>query len=328
VTGTSSIRRGTQAPDLRPARRDELAACAAIVRVAINDYTGRLNQAPMPDDLTSIVTLYTHLRATDAERFVVATRPDPEASGGERIIGFVVAVVRGRAWFLSMLFVLPEEQGVGLGRTLLERVLPPPGSGLAVATAIDSAQPISTALYSQYGMVPRLPLLHLAGELRHPEALPDLPAGVSATPFEALAAGPPDGPGHEQLVAAVAAIDGELMGYEHPQDHRYLRASERRGFLYRDEAGAALGYGYGSEVGRVGPVAVLREELLGPVLGHVLRAVRPRGAYAVWVPGSAADGLTTLLAAGLRIEEFPILLCWDRPLVDFSRYLPTSPGLL
>ena len=33
-----------------------------------------------------------------------------------------------------------------------------------------------------------------------------------------------------------------------------------------------------------------------------------------------------LLEAGLRLEPFPILLCWDRPSTDFSRYLPISPG--
>ena len=89
-----------------------------------------------------------------------------------------------------------------------------------------------------------------------------------------------------------------------------------------------LGYGYGSQVGRLGPVAVLRPELLGPVLGHLLGAVQARGAYAAWVPGSATDAVTTLLAAGLRIDGFPILFCWDRLPVDFGRYLPISPGLL
>ncbi len=230
-------------------------ACAAIWRVAINHYTERLDQPPIPDDLTSIMTLYTHLQATDPERFVVATRADAEASGGERVIGFAAAVVRGTAWYLSMLFVLPEEQGLGLGRALLERVLPPADAGWSHGTAIDSAQPISAALYSQYGMPPRMPLLHLLGEVRHPEKVPGLPTGVSATPFEAIVAGPADGSGHRELAATVAAIDTELLGYEHPQDHRYLRGSGRRGFLYRDTAGVDLGYAYGSEVGRVGPVA-------------------------------------------------------------------------
>ena len=34
------------------------------------------------------------------------------------------------------------------------------------------------------------------------------------------------------------------------------------------------------------------------------------------------------LQAGLRLEPFPILLCWDQPFADFERYLPISPGLL
>ncbi len=323
-----TARRGTQTADLRPARPDELLACAAIWRVSINDYTARLNQAPIPDDLASIMLLYEHLRATDPERFVVATRPDAGAPGGERVIGFASAVVRGASWLLSMLFVLPEEQGLGLGRALVEAVLPPADAGLALNTAIDSAQPISMALYGKYGMVPRMPVLDLVGELRHPEVFPPLPVGVSATPFESIAAGPPGGAGHEELMGAVNALDLELAGFEHPQDHRYLRTRDRHGFLYRDADGAVLGYGYGSEVGRVGPIAVRQPGLVAQVLGHLFGAVRARGAYAVWVPGDAADAVTTLLAAGLRIDGFPILFCWDRPLIDYARYLPISPGLL
>jgi GNAT superfamily N-acetyltransferase len=323
-----TVRRGTQAADLRPARPDELAACAAIWRVSINDYTARLNQEPIPDDLTSILLLYGHLQATDPERFIVATRPDGDAIGGERVIGFASAVVRGASWLLSMLFVLPEEQGLGLGRGLIEAVLPPAEAGLALNTAIDSAQPISLALYSTYRMVPRMPVLDLVGELRRPAAFPPLPAGVTATPFESIAAGPPGGDGHRELTEAVSALDQEVAGFDHPQDHRYLRSRDRHGFLYRDGGGAVLGYGYGSEVGRVGPVAVRAPDLVAPVLGHLFGAVRARGAYAVWVPGTATDAVTTLLAAGLRVDGFPILFCWDRPLVDYARYLPISPGLL
>ena len=173
-----------------------------------------------------------------------------------------------------------------------------------------------------------MPVLDLVGELRRPAAFPPLPAGVTATPFESIAAGPPGGDGHRELMGAVAALDLEVAGFDHPQDHRYLRTRDRHGFLYRDGEGAVLGYGYGSEVGRVGPVAVRAPELIAPVLGHLFGAIRARGAYAVWVPGTATDAVTTLLAAGLRVDGFPILFCWDRPLIDYTRYLPISPGLL
>jgi GNAT superfamily N-acetyltransferase len=318
---------GTQEADIRPVRPDELPACAAIWRRSINDYTDRLGRAEIPDDLTAVLTLYRHLQETDPERFVVAGRLDGD--GVERVVGFAAAVVRAGQWFLSMLFIEPEEQGVGLGRTLLERVLPPDGSGLLRATCTDSAQPISNGLYSRYGMVPRLPLLDLVGTVRHPEALADLPVGVVATAFETIVDRSADG--HRTLAAAVDQLDREIAGFDHPLDHRWIRTGGRRGYLYRDgtaDDAPVLGYGYGSDIGRIGPIAVREEVLMGPVLAHLLRSFEPRGAYAVWVPGAATGAVTTLLAAGLRIEGFPLLLCWDRMSTDFARYLPISPGLL
>ncbi|HTC86413.1 MAG TPA: GNAT family N-acetyltransferase [Candidatus Acidoferrum sp.] len=323
-------RRGTQETDIRPARPDELETCAQVWRVAINDYIARLAQPELPDDVSNLTGLYVHLQATDPDRFLVATRPDSDAPGGERIVGFASAIVRGRLWFLSMLFILPEEQGLGLGRALLTRVLPPPDAGMSLGTATDSAQPISNALYSMYGIVPRVPFLHLIGDVRVPDALPDLPAGVTAIPFEAIAGGQPDGAGHRELTETVGRVDLAAAGFEHPQDHRFLRTGGggRRGFLYRDAAGRPVAYGYTSDVGRVGPVAALDSSHVAPILAHLLRAAQPRGAFAVWVPGTAGESVTMLLGAGLRLESFPLLLCWDRPVSDLTRYLPISPGLL
>jgi GNAT superfamily N-acetyltransferase len=320
--------RGTQAPDIRPARPDELVVCAAIWRDAVNDYIVRLGQPAMPDDLGPITTLYRHTQATDPERFVVAVRGDGEARQSERIVAFGSAVIRERTWFLSMLFVLPEEQGIGLGRTVLEHLLPDPSDAAVLATATDSMQPISNGLYSQYGLVPRMPLLHLTGSPTRPDTLPDLPTGIEAVPFDALEAGEVAADASRILPAAVGELDHALLGYAHPADHEFLRSSGRRGYLYRSNGGEALGYGYASEVGRVGPIAIRDEMLLSPVLGHLLRAVQPRGAHAVWVPGAAGSAVGTLLEAGLRIDGAPILLCWSRPFADFSRYLPSSPGLL
>ncbi len=78
----------------------------------------------------------------------------------------------------------------------------------------------------------------------------------------------------------------------------------------------------------MGPVVVRDDALLAPVLGHLLDAVPPRGASAVWVPGSADRALVALLRAGLRLDGFPVLLCWSRDFADFGRYVPNSPGLL
>lgn len=316
---TATTDRATTAPILRPATEDDLPACGEIWRVALNDYLGRLNQPDIPDDLTALLRLYRHLRASDPERFVVAVRPATDG-GPDRLVAFASALVRDRLWFLSMLFVLPAEQRSGLGRALLARVLPSAVDDHVLATGTDSAQPISNALYSTYGMVPRMPLLRIVGSVRHSDALVELPGGITVSPMSTAEMTAPGGP--------VEALDRDVAGFSHPQDHAFLEGEARRGFLYRGPDGRPVGYGYTSEAGRVGPAAVSDPALLAPVVGHLLRAVQPRGAFGLWLPGAAGEAVVSLFGAGLQLEPFPILLCWTRPFADFSRYLPISPGLL
>lgn len=299
---------------LRPAEPADLPACARIWRDGLNDYLGRLNQREIPDDVTALTRLHAHLLATDRDTFLVAVR-------GDAVVAFGAAVRRDSLWFLSMLFVEPVEQGAGLGRALLKRILPADPDAV-LATATDTQQPISNALYAAYGMVPRMPLLGFVGRPTDAEAFGTLPAGIIAVPFDELA-----GQAHGELAAAVDTVDREVAGFAHPEDHRFLRLEGRRGFLLRNGE-RVLGYGYAGESGRVGPVAVLDEALLAPALGHVLRAVEPRGASALWVPGLADRAVIALLRAGFRLDGFPVLLCWSRPFADFRRYVPISPGLL
>ena len=310
----------------RPADPAELATCGAIWRTAVNDYIVRLGKREIPDEVNPVTRLFIHLQATDPERFIVATVPE---GAGEQVVGFASAVVRERLWYLSMLFVLPEFQGAGLGRELLTRVLPGEDVPATVrATATDSVQPISNALYSLYGMVPRMPLLSLTGLPQRPEAFGELPSGVVPLPFDEIAGGEPDGQGQAMLVDAIDTLDRALLGVAHPADHRFLRSESRHGWLYRGPDGEPVGYGYAGESGRLGPVAVRDPELMAPVLGHLTTAVVPRGAFAMWAGGPADRALVPALQAGFRLDQFPVLLCWDQPFADFSRYLPISPGLL
>jgi GNAT superfamily N-acetyltransferase len=305
----------------RPAAADEIETCAGIWRTAINDYIVHLGQGEIPPEVNPVTRLFTHLRSTDPERFVVATDAD------DRLVAFASATLRERIWYLSMLFVLPELQGAGVGRQLLARVLPD-DDGIARATATDSAQPISNALYTSFGIAPRMPLLNLTGLPERPEAFGALPSGIVPVSFETLIADLPGGEGHRRLTEAIDALDREVMGAAHPIDHRFLRTESRVGWLYHGPDGAPLGYGYAGEAGRLGPVAVRDEALAAPILGHLTSAVTPRGAFATWIPGAADRALMACLGAGFRLDTFPFLLRWDRPFADFARYLPISPGLL
>jgi GNAT superfamily N-acetyltransferase len=306
---------------IRPVAADELGTCGDIWRSSINDYLARLSVPEIPPELGPITRLYGHLRTTDPDAFVVAV-------DGDRIIGFAAAVVRERLWFLSMLFVRPEAQGRGLGRALLTRIHPAADADMVLGTGTDAAQPISNALYAMHGIVPRMPLLNVTGLPVRPEAFGSLPSGVTPAPFDEIAGAAPDGRGHGDLVAAVDRLDRATLGFAHPADHRFLRGESRRGWLYRGPDGGPLGYGYAGEGGRVGPVAALDEMLVAPILGHLMSATQPRGAFAIWLPGDADRAVTAVLRAGLRLDQFPVLLCWSRDFADFRRYLPISPGLL
>jgi GNAT superfamily N-acetyltransferase len=338
VTEAPPVATGDRAPEgltYRPARTDELEGCAEVWRDSINDYTRRLSQPDVPPETASLLRLYAHLQATDPERFVVATMPANEtgarsaaaADDAERIVAFAAALVRERLWFLSMLFVLPELQGAGVGRALLARVGPRDGEASFRATSTDSAQPIANALYASHGMVPRIPLLNLIGLPQEPDAFGSLPSGVTPVAFADLV-GAPGGDGHRRLAEAVDGLDREVLGVAHPADHRFLRQENRTGWLYHGPDGVVVGYGYATEAGRIGPIAVRDETLLAPVLGHLSGAVTPRGAFALWLPGTADRAVVPALRAGFRLDQFPVLLCWDRPFADLARYLPISPGLL
>lgn len=332
VVGPLSGGRDSNGLTYRPVRPEDLAACTEIWRRSINDYIGRLGQPLIESTDAPLLRLYGHIASTDPERFIVAVRPSLE-TGTDQVVGFASAYVRERLWYLSMLFVSADIQARGVGRALLARVMPSvaDASGVSMATATDSAQPISNALYATNGMVPKVPLLNLIGLPHRPEAFDPLPSGVVPVSFDdvvAASAGGAGGAGHRALSETVDALDRSALGVAHPIDHRFLRSESRHGWLYRGPDGTAVGYGYAGEAGRVGPVAAVDPALVAPILGHLMSAVVPRGAFALWLPGSADRAVTAALHAGLRLDTFPILLCWDRPFADFSRYLPISPGLV
>lgn len=253
-------------------------------------------------------------------------------------VAFAAAAVRGPWWFLATLFVLPGLQGAGAGTALLDRALagsaegPVPGPGApagdgvrAWGMATDAAQPVSNALYARRGMPARTPLWLLGGELRRPGALPAVPRGLEAVPFDEVEAAPG---GAERLAGALASVDLAVLGAARPADHAFLRREGREGLLLRDRAtGAALGWAYGSGAGRLGPVSAVDPALHPALLGAAVGALRVPAPVATWVPGAADAALRALLEAGLRIDGIPALLCWSAPDHPFDRHLPLSPAL-
>jgi GNAT superfamily N-acetyltransferase len=82
-----------------------------------------------------------------------------------QIRGMVSALVRGRVWYLSMFFVLPGDQGRGLGRALLERALAyGEARGTEIRCTLATLDPRAQARYVMAGMAPRWPIYRLDGD--------------------------------------------------------------------------------------------------------------------------------------------------------------------
>jgi len=314
--------------NFRPAIAADLPACEEIWRAGLLGYLQPLGIADVLGENPGLRRLHAHTLATDPARFWVAT------DSADAPLAFGSAVRRGRVWFLSMLFVHPDAQGKGVGRAILERILPPVSDEAILATVTDSAQPISNGLYASLGIVPRSPLFGFIGRPRDGWVPPPLPIGIRAIPVigphgvpsAELGARvePSDGP----FAAERDALDREVLGFDHAEDHAFAANPDERRFAYRDETGQLAGYGAASLAGRVGPIAVRDQALMASVLGHVLSVVQPRGASSIWVPGAAGEAIRLVLDAGIRIDGFPLLVGWSAPFVDLARYLPISPGLL
>ena len=340
ATGTADPHGAGSAAEVRyrSGTADDLDACTRIWKAGIEDYQSRLNQPSMPDDLGPLRRLLAHLLGTDPDRFWVAVDRD------ESLVGFSAASVRDGLWFLAMLFVLPGTQARGIGGALMDHaqagraVLPggpavprpddPLDSGIHTwGMCTDAVQPISNGLYARRGMVPRIPIWRLFGEVRRRSALPPLPATLEAVAFESVAATEPDG--ERRLQAVLDELDGEVIGGTHAADHGYLRRDGRMGFLVRDRGdGSPRGYAYGSGVGRMGPVLTVDPALHPTLIGVAVRETPALGPVALWVPGTADVATRALLDAGLRLDGFPGLICWSRADHPFERYLPISLALV
>lgn len=304
--------------ELRSLSRDDVRACLDVFYAALDELHARLGQPPILRNPDALGRVFEHLASTDPEHCWLA-------EDGGRVVGFGMAHQRDDHWYLGFLFVLPEWQSRGVGRAVLERCLPHmterPSTRLSVA--VEAIQPVSTALYAQYGMVPRVPLYVMTGDVK-PGALPDPRAGMAAAGVEPVAFKALDDP--QAVALVIDALDRQICGYARPQEHGFLAVPDRLGFLYR-QGSQSVAYGYVQPSGRIGPICTTDPRLFGVILGHLVSAVRPGGGWQAIVPGPATEAFVPLLRAGLRIDGGPAIYCgtWDGP--QFDRYLPMNFAL-
>lgn len=283
----------------RPALPADLETCADVLYIADDALSASRGLPVSPRNREALVRLYVHMQHDAPDRWWVA-----EQAG--RIVGFSGSSTYQEMVYLGFLFVLPDMQATGIGRRLLELSM---HDSSYRAVAIASYQPVSAALYSWYGMTPRVPIYMLSGKPR--TDLPSLPAGLSVRRLKA---------------AATEPLDMEVCGLTRVSDHEWWESLGRARFgLF--EGSELLGYGYVQEIGRLGPFVVRRQEHLLPFCGRLLAEMPDVETWLVNVPGAANETFVALLHAGMRLEGPPAIYCASDLRMDHSRYLPASYAL-
>jgi ribosomal protein S18 acetylase RimI-like enzyme len=251
--------------------------------------------------------------ASDA-RVALTSDPDGYFCAVEegRIRGMVSALVRGRVWYLSMFFVLPGDQGRGLGRALLERALAyGEARGAEVRFTWATLDPRAQARYVTAGMAPRWPIYSLDGDA----------AAVARLKVRAML----DTRERELLCDPGVAekLTAEVFGHGRADDLAHWRgdgsaavAIERRGelvaFAYR--RGVRIGPAAGRD-----ETALLRAVAAAAVAGSV-------GTVTLRVPGACSSLLEALVGCGFRLGA-PSLFMASRLFGRPELYLPSGPIL-
>ena len=242
--------------------------------------------------------LFEHLAHT-AHQFWLAE------AGGE-VVGYARSILRQGIWELTEFFVLPQRQSAGVGRDLLQLVLPE--EDVRHKVIIATADVRALARYLKAGVYARFPITYFS---RQPQDV-TLPTDLTIVPFAGI----------EGVMPALESIDRQVLGHCHDEDHAWL-ITQREGYLYL-RGGAPVGYGYTGAFD--GPFALLEESDFPAVLAHAeSQAARKGRSFGVEVPLINHAAVDFLLSRGYQLDSFFAFFMSDEPFGQFDRYLFPSP---
>lgn len=295
----------------RSARADDLARAEALVVASINDLTVRHGFGPMAT-------------ASPPNFQLFSLKDDPEglwiAEDDGNILGFAWSWVCGDVWFLAQLFVDPAQQGRGIGNTLLERTMEHAHKSGAAHKALITFtfNRVSQGLYIRHGLFPKMPIYFFnAARERVAKELPE--TSLRAVVIDKSVA----------TIAKLIEIDSIAIGASREKHHRYLLDDPAStGFLLYIGSDC-IGYGYIAANGHVGPVAVVRAEMLRDAFATALKLAADRSTEKIsaFLPGTCDGALSLAVNQGMRIS-FPMLLMASPGYGDWTQYLPRNPGFM
>jgi GNAT superfamily N-acetyltransferase len=203
-----------------------------------------------------------------------------------RPVGYALSLLREGVWILALTAVLPEFQGKGIGRLLMDRAAEY-GRGSLRGMLTVSVDPAAARRYRKAGFTLH-PTMKLTGE-------PDRSALLEAG--EAL----PVHRGTERHLELLDSIDRRVRGAAHGVDHRLMLAHYEELLVADTHAGSGYCYRNG---GRVTLVAATSRSMAARLLQEALARV-PQGTSArvEWLTAEQEWAVDVGLDFGLTLEN-------------------------
>jgi hypothetical protein len=238
-----------------------------------------------------------------------------------RIAGFAALITRRPVHFLAELYVRPEQQSKGMGRKLLEAVLPHEHRATVCTLSSDDERALS--LYIGHGMQPQWPFFYLRADASN--------LGGCPAPDIEIVEAEPGGPN-------IINWDRGICGRERPEDHAYWAKGADGTALWFKREGRTAGYGYVQmrsddsiwypDALTLGPIGARTiEDARVCALAAVSLARERAAVLRIALPGPH-PALAPLMEAGFRITDMDVFVCRGSGMfVDPRRYVPSGGAL-
>lgn len=302
--------------DYRHAKMSDIPTVAEVFATAIDDISRKHGFFDKPTPTSPPDPQYAFWLKKNPESFWVAEE-------GGRVVGYTFSFLRGPLWYLADLFILPQQQGKGIGGELIRKTLASwKGRRIANRALITPAfNRASVSLYMKFDMFPRQPVYFAEASRKAVEDSLDSGRKAELRVEEVV-----DFEASDRLLDRAHRLAlGFPSGWHNQFFFEVLKA---RCLLFR-RGSSVEGYSFVRSDGRIGPLVVRRKSSFAPALGLTLRAAAEGNSEKVtmFFPGTNKEASKTGSKTDFRIR-YPLLFLSSKSLGDFENYLFHSPGLM
>jgi ribosomal protein S18 acetylase RimI-like enzyme len=290
---------------IRKLKRSELLDAYQLAMRSVNDLREKSGREPWDYIVSEVQPFNNHLYDTDSDGHWGAFFEG-------KMIGFCVAIVRGKQWYLGYLFVEAKYQLKGVGRKLLDR-------GIAYGDSTTESRALCTfpynetalALYASFGMMPTWPIFEMERKIEKGEKLEqsDLRMEEDKT---------------KKSLGRINKLDKEIRGYPHMAELEFFASDPRHKVCNFFDGKEWVGYSIISNGRMIAPAGATKPKYLPDIINDSFKLCLESGSdyCRIWVGGPNEAVYSRAKALGFKIGELAVFLS-TKPYGDLYRYCPS-----